>query len=93
MTKNLVRSRIEYTSYDWVPVLLPKVVVQELLKQGLARPTDKKSYFAVLEQLQRKVKNLKLFEGMSASQIMNKLHKTRKRLLREDPHAYINYNS
>ena len=92
MARNVARDKINYSSSDWVQVLLPRIVVQELLRESL-EPKDKNSYATMFKQLQSKSKKLKLFKGLTAEQIMEKLHETRKQLLRENPHAYINYNS
>ena len=88
---SLMRNKIAYSS-DWIPVLLPKVVVQELLRESLEYK-DKNAYVATFRHLQSKIKNLKLFKDLTSEQIMEKIHKTRKQLLQENPHAYINYNS
>ena len=52
-----------------------------------------KSHLTKLKDLQKAFKKAKLFEGMTDDQIMKKLHKTREKLLKENPHAYIDYNS
>jgi len=46
-----------------------------------------------LKILQEKVKTMKLFSGMGEQQIIKKLHQERKKLLKENPHAYINYSA
>lgn len=94
MAKNIALNKIKYSpSSDWVPVLLPRIVVKELLKENFEAESKEKVYIAKLRDLQEAFKKAKLFEGMTKEQIMEKLHKTRKQLLQKNPHAYINYNS
>lgn len=77
---------------QWIPVLLPKDIVKELLKE-YAAIKGQTSYMGLLKSLQKKVKAVKLFKGVSQQQIMKKLHQTRRKLLKENPHAYIDHTA
>jgi len=83
MTKNLARSKVEYSFSDWIPVLLPKEALEGLLKESNEAKGKDKSYLAALNALQGGFKKARLFEGMTEEQIMKKLHKTRKKIWRE----------
>ena len=68
---------------DWVPVLLPKEALQNLLKERLEAERKNKSHLARLKGLQKAFKKARLFEGMTEEQIIKKLHKTREQVWRE----------
>lgn len=78
---------------QWIPVLLPKDVVEQLLKSYISSEGKRKSSMEILKNLQKKVKEIKLFEGMNNQQIVEKLHKQRKRLLKEEHNAYIDHTA
>jgi len=79
MAKNLT----QYTKDEWVPILLPKVALQKLLKESLEAERTNKSYLARLKDLQKAFKEAKLFEGMREGQIIEKLRETREQIWRE----------
>jgi len=83
MTKNLARSKIEYSFSDWVPVLLPKDALKSLLKESNEAKGKDRSYLAALNALQKGFRKARLFESMTKEQIMQKLHKTRKKIWHE----------
>lgn len=77
---------------QWIPVLLPKEVVEQLLKSHIAS-NKSTSYTEILKSLQSKTKEVKLFSGLSKQQVIKKLHLGKKKLLKENPHAYIDYTA
>lgn len=77
---------------QWIPVLLPKEVVEQLIKSYIA-PSKDGSYLKILKDLQTKVKKVKYLKELEKLQIIKKLHKARKGLLKENPHAYIDYTA
>lgn len=74
---------------EWIPVLLPKEVVEQLLKSYIASGKHT-SYIEILHDLQNKAKELNLFSGLSKQQVIKKLHLKRKNLLKVNSHVYIN---
>lgn len=96
MAKDFLKTqlnRIKDFSDEWVPILLPKQVLHRLLKESFETERKEKAYLTRLKDLKKAFKKAKLFEGMTKEQIMKKLHKTKEQLLRENPNAYIDYNS
>lgn len=78
---------------QWIPVLLPKDVVKQLLKEYVIPAKAKNSYLEILKSLQNKAKTMKLFTDMTEQQTIRKLHKVRKTLLKKNPNAYIDYSA
>lgn len=78
---------------QWIPVLLPKGVVKQLLKEYVIPSKAKNSYMEILKKLQSQAKKMRLFSGMTKQQTIRKIHQTRKTLLKENPHVYIDYSA
>lgn len=78
---------------QWIPVLLPKNVVKQILKEYIIPTRGEDSYMEILKDLQSKAKTMRIFTSMTKQQIISKLHKVRKTLLKDHPDAYIDYSA